>query len=199
MPRPDPANPFAPPSARLVAGGLFRDPAAWAAAEEALTAAFGPVTGERLVVPFDGSGYYDAEMGRGLTRVFLVFRDVVLQEELAAIKRLTVSIERRLADCAGDAVRRRVNLDPGLLSLSTLVLASTKGFAHRVYLGQGIHAEVTLLFRGNAFAPVPWTYPDYRQPEALAFFTAARNSWLREVRSRGRAAARPVEEVRACC
>lgn len=193
MPRPDPADPFSPPSARLVVGGLHRDPAAWAAAEEALAAEFGPVTGERLLVPFDRSGYYDAEMGAGLSRVFLVFRDAVLQEELASIKRLTVSMERLFADTAGGAVRRRVNLDPGLLSLSTLVLASTKGFAHRVYLGQGIHAEVTLLFQGNAFSPVPWTYPDYRRPDVLAFFTAARNRWLREVRD-----ARAPLEARRC-
>ncbi len=76
-------------------------------------------------------------------------------------------------------LRRRVNLDPGYLIASKLVLATTKDFAHRIYLGQGIYGEVTLNYRrGQGWQPHPWTYADYRSPLALEFFALVRKEVL---------------------
>jgi hypothetical protein len=55
------------------------------------------------------------------------------------------------------------------------VLASTKDHAHRIYLADGIYAEVTLAFRGGAWQPLDWTYPDYRRADFQAFFTKCRD------------------------
>ena len=63
---------------------------------------------------------------------------------------------------AGGARRRSVNLDPGMLTLGRLMLASTKDNAQRIPLRDGIYAEITLLYRKGKFEALPWTYPDYR-------------------------------------
>ena len=57
---------------------------------------------------------------------------------------------------------RRVNLDPGLITLERLVLASGKNFTHRVYLGQGIWADLTMIYnKKTGWVVLPWTFPDY--------------------------------------
>jgi hypothetical protein len=171
------------PRAKLLVGAIVADRGAWAEAERELAAAFGPLEPRLLAMPFDHSDYYRGEMGGGLMRVFRVHREPVAQEELAAIKHRTIAIERLFADGEGAAARRRVNLDPGLLWLGGLVLATTKGYAHRVYLGRGVHAEPELVWRAGGYAPLPWTYADYRRRESLAFFGSERTQWLRELRA----------------
>ena len=92
-----------------------------------------------------------------------------------------------LAPPASGLVKRPVNLDPGLLDGSKLILATTKDYAHRIYLSRGIYAEVTLTWRRGAFQPTPWTYRDYRTEPYLAFFAKARARFLDQLRS-----ARPI-------
>jgi hypothetical protein len=75
--------------------------------------------------------------------------------------------------------QRPLNLDPGYITLAKLVLASTKDFAHRLYLGRGIYAEITLHFRSGAWQPTQWTYPDYRRPDFQRFFVECRESLKR--------------------
>jgi hypothetical protein len=65
--------------------------------------------------------------------------------------------------------------------LAKLVLATTKDRQHRLYLGQGIYAEVTLRFTGGRFVPWEWTYPDYRTPDYLAFFDAVRRRYRQQL------------------
>jgi hypothetical protein len=97
---------------------------------------------------------------------------------LAAIKRQTNDLE------AGSSVedRRQVNIDPGYVSLSKLVLATTKNHAHRIYLSDGIYAEVTLHYRDGAFRGYPWTYPDYASSEYCALFQKVRDLYRRQLR-----------------
>jgi hypothetical protein len=145
-------------------------------AQGELRAAFGDTDVSSDVTAFDFTDYYEAEMGMGLLRQFVSFRDFGDPGSLAAIKRRTNEIERRLAVPVAGGWRRRVNLDPGYVAPSQLVLASTKNFAHRIYLGEGIYAEVTLLFRKGGPEYLPWTYPDFR--------SGRYDEFLREVRRR---------------
>ena len=80
--------------------------------------------------------------------------------------------------------RRRVNLDPGYVSLSKMVLATTKDYSHRIYLGQGIYAEVTLHYRHGAFHPWEWTYPDYASQRYLDIFGHIRDIYVAQLRSK---------------
>jgi hypothetical protein len=88
-------------------------------------------------------------------------------------------MERELA--AGAPLPRPVNLDPGLVRLDSVVLASTKPAAHRLRIGPGIHAEVTLVYERGAFRPLPWTYPDFRTAGYAEYFELLRDR-LKELR-----------------
>lgn len=118
----------------------------------------GPVDWNSPVVPFDYTDYYREEMGE-LFRTYVAFGPLRSPEDLARVKVATNEVEDRFRNTAGN---RTVNIDPGYLSSSQLVLASTKPFSHRIYLTRGIYAEVTLLFKQGSFSPLPWTYADYR-------------------------------------
>lgn len=131
----------------------------------------GNVILESDTIKFNHTAYYDDEMGSNLLRRWCAFDRLVLPDALAGLKIKTNEIEMRYCGKQGG---RTVNIDPGLLSLSSLVLASTKNYAHRIYLGQGIYAEITLIYRKHEFRPLDWTYPDYRENSALDFFQRAR-------------------------
>lgn len=151
-------------------GVLSRGGPALASAVQSLSESFGAPDYQSGCLPFSQSTYYDAELGTPLLRQFLSFPDPFPPDRLVEAKLLTNSLELQ-----GSAEgRRRFNLDPGYVTLAKLVLATTKDQAHRLYLGRGIYAEVTLRFRRGGFEPWPWTYPDYRTPEYLAIFNHLR-------------------------
>jgi len=135
---------------------------------------FGPVADRSADIPFDFTDYYRAEFGDNLARRWLGFHLPCSPVLLASAKLATGVIER---ECGRDG-RRRVNLDPGLLTFHNLVLASTKDHAHRIYLRDGIFAELTLLYRDGGWEPLPWTYPDYRTEACLEFLGRCRKRLL---------------------
>lgn len=115
------------------------------------------------------SAYYASEFGTGLFKRIVFFGPLREQGLLADDKCWTCALEREI----GSAEKRLVNIDPGFLNLSKLVLASTKDHAHRIYLSRGIHAEVTLFYRAGSFQTSAWTYPDYR--DQIPFLNSVRN------------------------
>ncbi len=125
---------------------------------EELTNRFGEI--DFLSEPFDfiETGYYDEEFGGGLVRRIASFSDLVDPAELPSIKLLTNSIEDSYTREGG---KRKVNIDPGYLTLERLVLASCKNFSHRIYLGEGVYGDLTFLYRAGEYRPLEWTYPDY--------------------------------------
>jgi|UniRef100_A0A7C6A8T8 hypothetical protein len=143
--------------------------------EPFLEKAFGPIQHKSPIIDFDFTDYYEVEMGKNLLRLWLSFANLVSPENLLAIKLQTMEIEKKFRDANG---RRRINLDPGILTLCNLCLATTKNYYHRIYLGKGIYAEVTLVYRHKNFETLAWTYPDYRTPLALSFFQLVRDSLL---------------------
>lgn len=80
-----------------------------------------------------------------------------------------------------ESPKRWVNIDPGYMSMTKLVLASTKNREHRLYLRDGIYAEVTLAFRDQAWRAMPWTYADYQRTDVLEFLTQARKGFTQSV------------------
>ena len=169
MGEPRPAEP-----ATLVCGVLAADETVLAEALRVLERDFGPRALGSPALPFAFTRYYEQDMGPGLLRQFVAFATPVDPGRLAAIKLRTNAMERELAARLAAPVRRPVNLDPGLVDAARLALATTKDYAHRVYLGEGIYAEVTLRWQDGTFAPLEWTYPDYRSGPALAFFNDVR-------------------------
>jgi len=153
-------------------------------AREILQIRYGPIVLESPVFDFVETDYYDDAMGPGLKKQFFAFEHLLQAEDLPAIKLATNTIEQDFARdgdwaTARTGVPRPINLDPGYLDAGKLVLATTKDQAHRLYLGQGIFAEVTLRFESGEFVPWPWTYPDYRREDYRAFFKVVRGEYVR--------------------
>ncbi len=170
-------QPRSAPDAALVVGMLSAWPELFERARARLTGRFGPVARVSGVMDFDFTDYYTAEMGAGLKRAFLAFAEPFDAGLLAETKVWTNALEREFA-APERPVPRPVNLDPGYLDPLRLVLATTKDFPHRVYLGQGIYAEVTLQYARGDFEPMPWTYRDYRTPAYREFFRSVRADLL---------------------
>lgn len=123
------------------------------------------------VMDFTHTDYYDKEMGGGLKRRFLSFKRLMRLETMAKVKLLTNDIEERF--CVDG--KRAVNIDPGYVDMAKLVLLSTKDYSHRVHIGNGIFAEVTLHYKNNRFDFWPWTYPDYKSEEYARIFGIIRD------------------------
>jgi uncharacterized protein DUF4416 len=172
------AEAIEPPPVKLVMGLLFAIEAPIAAVRRQLEADFGQIDLETTWLPFVWTRFYEREMGPALQRQFWSFETLIAAAALADIKRQTNAMERTFAGHGG---QRRVNLDPGYIDQAKLVLATTKDRQHRLYLGQGIYAEVTLRYTGGRFAPWEWTYPDYRSPAYLAFFDAVRRRYRQQL------------------
>ena len=153
--------------------------------KETLAKHFGRIDLECPVHAFEHTDYYGAEMGPGLRRAFLSFDRLVAPDQLADIKRLTNRMEIQWGRMQGGRIARRVNMDPGLLSLSNLILATTKNRAHRIYLSNGIYAEITLIYSKNqGWQTLDWTYPDYRTPVVMEFFGKMREIYYLQIRDR---------------
>ncbi len=163
---------------KLVVGLLSADRKLLAEAQSALVEGFGAVTLRSPEIPFGFTNYYEKEMGPDLTRQWVGFHGLVEPDQLYDFKLTTGLLEKRFRGPTG---RRRVNLDPGVLSLHNLVLASTKDFAHRIYLREGIYAELTLLFQAGKFQPLAWSYPDYQTEVCQEFLLRCRRELLADI------------------
>ncbi|PYU96170.1 MAG: DUF4416 domain-containing protein [Acidobacteria bacterium] len=146
------------------------------ALHERLADTLGPIDLSSDSFPFDATDYYDKEMGKPITRHFLSFSDLRPASRLAETKVCTNRIEEEF-DARYRQVARPVNLDPGYIEDAKLVLASTKNFYHRILLGDGIYAEVTLHYENGQWQPFPWTYPDFRSGRYDDFLMLLRNTY----------------------
>jgi len=151
---------------RLIVGVLAANEEFAGEAKQKLVERFGAVDLEMEPIPFAHTNYYKDELGEKPLRFFLSFEDKIERETIASIKLETNEMEKNW--------NRQVNLDPGYMTLGQFFLATTKDQRHRVYLGQGIFAEVTLYFENGHFHPFDWTYPDYRSETYIKFLEKAR-------------------------
>jgi hypothetical protein len=177
-------EPRQPVPVMLVVAAFSRHPEALAWARQRLQERFGPVALASTPFDFIQTAYYQPTMGAGLQKQFLAFREFIPADRLADIKLATNELEHQLAGSRTWSESRPLNLDPGILTLGKFQLATTKDQAHRVYLRDGIFAEVTLRYEAGAFVPWPWTYADYRLPEVLAFMKEAREYYHRQLQQR---------------
>ena len=168
-----------PHPVKLIVGFIYKDRSILTKTESILKRHYGPLDFQSKILPFTHTDYYEPEFGSGLKRKFISFKSLILPQKLAAIKVFTNSIEKKFSINS----RRLINIDPGYIDLPKLVLASAKDFSHRIYIGQGIHAEVTLSYQGKVFKCHEWTFPDYRTPEYIEIFTKIREIYFKQVRS----------------
>jgi len=151
-----------------------------AAVLRALGTSMGTIEEQTPVEPFTHTAYYEKEMGQNLMRAFVLFAPLVEREALPGIKLAANEIEGSFS-LAGS---RTINIDPGYIALEHVILATTKGYAHRVYLGSGIHADLTLIYSNNTYRALEWTYPDYREEKTILMFVRWREQLKKVLKCR---------------
>jgi len=168
------SRPQTPKPAKLVIGFFLREKALVVSVVKALTEKFGPVDIVSSMLPFNFTTYYEPEMGKPLFRRMLAFERLIKQSALSEIKRITNDLE--LAYLKNG--KRMVNLDPGYLLRERFVLATGKNYSHRIYIGQRIYADLTLIYSKGRFMKLPWTYPDYAEQNMLIYLERVRNKYV---------------------
>jgi len=173
------AGTFSP--VKLICGIIANQQTVFTVSESNLSKLFGKIDLKSDSFSFDYTDYYDKQMGPGLKRVFLSFKNLIHPEELSTIKIKTNSLENKIKTKA-EMKSRAVNLDPGYLTASALIMATVKDFSHRIPLSSGIYAHLELLFGKNEIRTLPWTYPDYKKPDYHSFFLDVRKIYLIQLR-----------------
>ncbi len=156
--------------------------------EAIIEKAYSPIDHRDMQYAFDPlTNYYRDEFGSGLKKQIFSTTDLVGPRDLVDVKIHTNAIEALFARGPEPSTSRTINIDPGYLNHSKVVLATTKDHAHRLYIDNGIFEEITLNFhrREKGYLANAWTYPDYQMPERLAFFGAVRETYSRQLKEAG--------------
>lgn len=169
----------------LIVAAFSRHADALAWGRDHLAERYGPIGLASEPFAFHHTEYYQRSMGADLRKQFFAFENLVAADCLPDVKLHTNRLEQTLAAVGTFPEERPLNLDPGILVLGKFLLATTKDQAHRVYLRDGIFAEVTLRFEAGAFEPWPWTYADYREPHVRAWLGEAREFYKQRLRGAG--------------
>ncbi|MCC9605936.1 DUF4416 family protein [Blastopirellula sp. JC732] len=150
--------------------------------KSALISQWGPIALESPHFDLVETNYYDNEMGPGLKKCFWAFAELADSSLLADWKLQSNDLEVECQQLGRWPESRPLNLDPGYITEAKLVLATTKDRSHRIYLRDGIFAEVTLQYHQKRWTGAQWTYPDYQRADFQAFFDECRGYLRQQLR-----------------
>jgi hypothetical protein len=170
--------PGSPKPVRYFASIIYQTSGDIREVEEKLMSHLGPILTKTDSKPFSQTNYYAKEMGDNLLRRFILFKTLRRREELPFVKLITNNLEK---DTSVNG-RRTFNIDPGYLSLEQVILATTKGYTHRIYLDKGIFADLTLIYTNGTYGSLPWTYPDYGGHEIISMVNCWRDKYKEDLR-----------------
>jgi hypothetical protein len=162
--------------------GFSADPAALDWLDQRLASQWSPIAMRSRRLAFDQTTYYQSDMGDGLLKQLWILDGFFDPAELPRYKNESNDWETEYSTQSSQTVSRPLNIDPGYLSLTKLVLASTKNRLHRLYLSDGIYAEISLKFIKDNWEAWPWTYEDYRTSPYIQFCNQAREELKRMLR-----------------
>ena len=172
------SHPHPPEKVRLISSLFSHDRGVIDSVMARISKLYGPMEWVSPEMFFDRTRYYAREMGWPLYRHFVSFEELISPEALVEVKLTTNAIENEYL-VQGN---RRINIDPGYISMERLVLATGKNYIHRVYLTKGIYADLTLVFKRGSFRPLEWTYRDYSAPEMIVYFNELRSAYMEKLR-----------------
>ena len=140
---------------------------------------------ESNIQPFIFTKYYEKEFGKSLLQKLFSFESLVKPEQLSEIKKITNDFEntftKNIIKEDVNLSKRKINIDPGYLSLDKFILASTKNGPARIYLWNGIYAEITLRFIDKTFTPCEYTYSNYKTTEYINFLNMVRQKYKLQI------------------
>ena len=151
-------KPIQPDPVKLFIGILYSDEEVLKGAKEFLQEKYGKIDYESQPFEFIITDYYVPEMGSPIYRMFISHEPLIQPNEIARIKLESNEIEDQLTITG----KRKVNLDPGYMDTCKAVLASAKYNGPKVYLDDGIYADLTLYYEKGTFHPYPWSFPDFK-------------------------------------
>lgn len=163
---------------KFICAFIYSDETLYQKTKKILVKRFGKIDFESEKIDFNLTDYYYREMGKPLFRRFASFEKLLAPEQLIKVKLYSIKLEKKFAD----RLRRRINIDPGYLNLAKLVLTTTKDFAHRLYLGRGVYAEVTLSYQKEGFVSSSTTFPDYRTDKYKEIFLKIRGLYRKQIK-----------------
>ncbi len=139
---------------------------------------FGKIDRKSQIFDFDDfTDYYRSEMGINLKKMFISFECLAPPELLIERKIQSNKLEYEISDSSN----RKVNIDPGYITEAKMILATTKDYSHRIYLGKGVFGDLHLKYEKKSFQPQFWTYPDYQQELSIKFFDEIRNIYRQQL------------------
>lgn len=166
--------------AKLVIGSYMHDRSLFGELLEKLVILFGDPDMISAWMPFGDTVYYEEEMGSPLWRRLISFERLIDQLDLSEIKLATNRIESEYVF----SEKRRINIDPGFMLSEKFVLATGKNFSHRIHVGSGIYADLTLIYREKKFQSLPWTYPDYLKRDMTGYLERIREKYRLDLERR---------------
>ncbi len=172
-----------PEPVKLIVGILAADADCLQTGRTAICGEFGDADFVSDIWPFTQTDYYKGQAGEHILRQFVTINKLVDPGQLAGIKHKTNEMEQTLAVELGMDLPRPVNLDPGIMEPSKLVLASTKNFSHRIYIGDNMYAEVTLTYSKGQWEPYRYTFADYKQTAYHEFFSTVRSRLVEQLKT----------------
>jgi hypothetical protein len=172
-----------PKPVKLFIGILASDQQSLEEAVKAIETNFGSLGLVSEVWAFTQTDYYKDQTGNNILRQFVSINELIEPGQIAEIKHQTNKIEQDLAEKLKHQWPRPVNLDPGIIEPSKLVLATTKNFSHRIYIGRKMYAEVTLIYDKGKWKAFDYTFPDYKQQLYWDFFSEVRRKLLEQLKS----------------
>lgn len=170
------AEPIIPCKTKLFIGIIFSDESRLIASQSVLKKKFGEIDYQTHYLPFEHTSYYKS-MGNELYKVFYSFKRLIDRERIVNIKLFTNRLERKFSE----KDTRKINIDPGYLTLSNVFLATCKDYFHRVYIGKGVYLENEYKYLNKRYLPWEWTYPDYLKPEYIFFFHEMRKIYTSQL------------------
>ncbi|MBP7088174.1 MAG: DUF4416 family protein [Candidatus Omnitrophica bacterium] len=167
-----------PLAVKLISGFIYHKEEIYLKAKHNLETKFGSIDFESSIINFDFTDYYYPEMGKPLFRRFVSFKKLQKLSSFPNIKLFCMKIEKKYSLHQ----KRKINIDPGYINESKLVLTTTKDFSHRIHIGKDIYAEVTLYYKEKKYLDFPTTFPDYRTPEYKNIFYTIRNIYRQNIK-----------------
>ena len=172
------SQPSAPQPVKLIVSLFTGEEKLITAASEELSQVYEKIDFMSALIPFTMTDYYKAEMGEGLVRRLITFEELIDPDQLPEIKRYTDKLETNYTNPEGN---RRINLDPGYLTLYQLILATNKRFSHRLYLRDSVYADLTLIYKKKSFQPLAWTFPDYGSAQIIEILNRLRERYRKQL------------------
>jgi Domain of unknown function (DUF4416) len=172
------AQPQPPEPVKYFIAILWADQGALSETYARLRESWGAIDFEGPDRLFDLTHYYDQEMGPDLQRRLISFAALRSPEELAQAKLTCNAVEDALADAKG----RRVNLDLGYLDHNKIVLASAKGAGQKIYLRDGIYADLVARYAQGRYQPFPWTFLDFKDGRYDDELATLRGIYLQQIK-----------------